>query len=117
MEQMRCSISEFIEGQIPDTLQGLIWEERSIALQGPGKNHFGSMFCKPFQGKCCLCIQLLVQGIHMHNRRCKFQVANRPQDLNILEMGLQDKLNGGCCPLRIWRQSNSTNGLQELSKG
>ena len=117
MEQMRCSTSEFIEGQIPDTLQGLIWEERSIALQGPGKNHFGSMVCKSFQSKCCLCIQLLVQGIHMHIRCCKLQGASIPQDLDVLEVGLQEELSGGCCPLRIWRQSNSTNGRQELSKG
>jgi hypothetical protein len=54
---------------------------------------------------------------YVHQNAASSKVQNRPQYLDVLELDLHEELSGGCCPLRIWKQSRSTNGLQELNKG
>ena len=81
---MCCSTSELCQAQVPGPLQGLLWVELVIPLEGPGKDHFGPMVRGELQGICCLCIALLLQGEHMDLRRCNLQCAGEAQELEVL---------------------------------
>jgi hypothetical protein len=116
-EQMRCSTSKLCQGHAPGTLQGLLRVEFIIALEGPGKDHFGSMVSRELHGEGCLCIPLEVQGIHVHLSCSRLQGACESQELQVLVVGFQEEFGVCCCPFRIWRQSNSSNCLQDLSRG
>jgi len=113
---MPCSLPQRCEAQAPSILQGLVWEELLVPLQGPGKDHLGAMVRKSLHGECCLGVHREAQGVGVHLVGSNLQGACISQDLDVLVEALQEQLGPCCCPLRIWRQSNTT-AEQELSKG
>jgi hypothetical protein len=74
------------------------------------------MVCTHLHGECSFCIISRAQAVHVHLRSSRLQSACKSLELEVLVLGLQEELSVGCCPFRIWRNLNPTNGLQELSR-
>ena len=113
---MCCSSSQSCLAVVPGSLEVLLWEELTIALQGPGQGHLGASFPRDLHAECYLCIHWELQGVHVHIRSSRFQCACKPLDVEVLIQRFQQDLCLCCWPLRIWRYSNAPNGLQEFSK-
>jgi hypothetical protein len=113
---MCCSTPQLCKAVAPGSLQGLFGLELSIALQGPCKHHLGAMVCTHLHGECSFCIISRAQAVHVHLRSSRLQSACKSLELEVLVLGFQEELSAGCCPFRIWRNLNPTNGLQELSR-
>ena len=74
------------------------------------------MVCTHVHGECSFCINSKAQAVHVHLKSSKLQGACNSLELEVLVLGLQEELSVGCCPFRIRRNHNPTNGLQDLSK-
>ena len=112
---MRCSRPQLCEVVAPGPRQALIWLEVRVALQGPCQHHLGSVLCRELQGQGCLCIYLTAQAVPVHLRSCRLSGASASRNLQVLSVSLYQKLGVCCCSLRVWRQANGLQGLQDLS--
>ena len=62
-------------------------------------------------------VHLTIQVEDMNLRSCSLQGASVSQNLQVLVLILQQELCLGSGPLRIRRQNNASDGLQDLSQG
>ena len=113
---MNCASLQLHQAQIPSTLQSLLVEELFVAMEASGQYHLGTMISSKLEGQGRLSIDLVVKAEHVHSICSRLQVAHEPQNLEVLVVGLQEDLGVGCSPVRIWRQGESSKGLEQFCK-
>jgi hypothetical protein len=113
---MCCASLQLRQGPNPGSLQSVLVEELFIALEAPGEDHLGTMVSNKLEGQSRFSIDLVVQAEHVHLICSRFQGAHESPKLEVLVVGLQEELGVRCSSVRIWRQSESSKGLEELCK-
>ena len=111
---MDCASPQSLEALAPGILQGLTILQLLMPLQAPGQHQLGPMLMRCLEDHDGFGGLLVVQAESKNPCR-RFLGAPVSHDLDVLVLRFQQELRLRRRPLRVWKQRQASDRLQDLS--